>query len=364
MAVLNRLRHRLSLTQLSAHHVEESYTEVRRLRDTDRENTTTEEPDAELPDLDTFGPLELPPLFLPVQQNLYDPGERIPSYELSQEQHQHQMRSRLTGRTAPNIHSESGPPILTTTNFRGRYAENRPLRVREWVDRQAASPARSGRKTLKNLGLKFLNARQHILLAACRDISLIPCLLGLFQSWWVLVRAVPDTDYSGANSEAISQAISQANSVVTAARHSEHFLTGIWCIVAGYLLYSVLDGLMVRWIVTYSTTGAIVRMMSMSTILIAIEEYLVAAFLAEGYAYALHTWILISCALTVLYIVQNFVTSNIDLKGNRRARFFDFYNIVVFAVVPVGLASFITMVGVLRSLLILRLDIDARSGVV
>lgn len=356
MAVLSRLTHRLSLTQLSAHHVEESYTEVRRLRDTDRENTNTEDTDAELPDLDTFGPLELPLLFLPVQQNLYDPGERIPSYELSQEQHQHQIRHRLTLRTSLNTHSESGPPILTTTNFRGRYAENRPLRVREWVDRQAASPARSGRKTLKNLGLKFLNAKQHILLAACRDISLIPCLWGLFQSWWVLVRAAPRTDSSLAYSE--------VNSVVTAARHSEHFLTGIWCIVAGYLLYSVLDGLMVRWIVTYSTTGAIVRMMSMSTILIAIEEYLVAAFLAEGYAYALHTWILISCALTVLYIVQNFVTSNIDLKGNRRARFFDFYNIVVFAVVPVGLASFITMVGVLRSLLILRLDIDARSGVV
>lgn len=349
MAVLNRLRHRLSLSQLSAHHVEESYTAVRRLRDTERETVNIEPPPPELPDLDTFGPLELPPSFLPVQQNLYDPGERIPSYELSQEQHRSQVRPRLALRGGSTPLADASPPILTTTNFRGRYTESRPSRVREWDrDRVTASPARSGRKTLKNLGLKFLNARQHILLAFCRDVSLAPCIVGLFQSWWVLVRATPRVE--------------STSSVVTAARNSEHFLTGIWCIVAGYLLYSVLDGLMVRWIVTYSTTGAIVRMLSMSTILIAIERYLVAAFSAEGYAYALHTWILISCALTVLYIVQNFVTSNIDLKGNRRARFFDFYNIVVFAVVPVGLASFITMIGVLRSLLILRMDIDLQHA--
>ncbi|KAM9917382.1 hypothetical protein OXX80_013286 [Metschnikowia pulcherrima] len=128
-----------------------------------------------------------------------------------------------------------------------------------------------------------------------------------------------------------------------------------------YLSYSVLDGLMVRWIVSYTTTGSIVRMATMSAILVAIEQYLVAAFSAEGYNYALHTWILISCALTLLYIGQNFVTSNIDLKGKYRPRFFDFYNIVVFAVVPVGMASFITMIGLLRSLLILRLDVDQQG---
>lgn len=141
---------------------------------------------------------------------------------------------------------------------------------------------------------------------------------------------------------------------------SEHFLTGIWCIVAGYLLFSVLDGLMVRWIVGYSITGAIVRMAASTAILVAIEEFLLAALSAEGYNYALHTWILISCALTVLFIAQNFITSNIDLKGKYRPRFFDFYKIVVFAVVPVGMASFITMIGLLRSLLILRLDIDVQ----
>lgn len=291
----------------------------------------------------------------------FDPEERVPSYESSQEQHLTTLRpdhyrtvsllaTSLATSGAPATYfsgfspsptfssppafapnSVVSPPIMTTTNTRGRFT----------TVRRERTEAREG-KTLKSLGLKFLNARQHFLLAACRDVSLIPCLVGLFQSWWVLVLGTPQAGSTG----------------MTAARMSEHFLTGIWCIVAGYLLYSVLDGLMVRWIVTYSTSAAIVRMLSMLTILMAIEQYLVAAFSAKGYKYGLHTWILISCALTFLYIVQNFVTSNIDLKGKRRARFFDFYNIVVFAVVPVGMASFITMVGLLRALLILRLDID------
>lgn len=217
-------------------------------------------------------------------------------------------------------------------------------------------------KRLRTLGLKFLNARQHFLLAACRDVSLMPCLIGLSQSWWSCF-AGPAPIYGTNSGHMVSHLDAWGPRMprLTTARASERFLEGIWCIVAGYLLYSVLDGLMVRWIVSYSTTAAIVRMLSMSTILVAVERYLLAAFSAEGYNYGLHTWILISCALTLLYIVQNFITSNIDLKGKRRARFFDFYNIVVFAVVPVGLASFITMIGLLRSLLILRLDIDGLS---
>lgn len=258
-------------------------------------------PDSEIDEVGTLRRM------MPVQHAAFDPGERIPSYELSQEQHRRRLAQRVRPETS-----------------------------------RVERPVRRGR-SLKLLGLQFLNARQHFLLAVSRDISLVPCLVGLFQSWWVLLKG---------------PSVSAGSLGITSARLSEHFLTGVWCIVAAYLLYSVLDGLMVRWIVTYSTTGAIVRMLSMSAIMIVVEQYLVAAFSAEGYTYGLHTWIMISCALTILYIAQNFVTSNIDLKGQRRARFFDFYNIAVFAVVPVGLASFITMVGLLRSLLILRLDID------
>ncbi|WEJ95524.1 hypothetical protein PSN45_003044 [Yamadazyma tenuis] len=197
-------------------------------------------------------------------------------------------------------------------------------------------------KTLKSLGLKFLNARQHFALACCRDLSLIPCILGLFQSWG---RAFFDAEIRNSTS-------------LTQAKLPEHFLTGVWCIVAGYLSYSVLDSLMIRWIVTYSTSAAILRMLSMSTIIVTVEHYLLSSLSADGYKYGLHIWILISCCHTLVYIGQNFVTSNLDLKGKQKARFFDFYNIVVFAVVPVGLASFITMIGLLRSLLIVRLDIE------
>ena len=73
-------------------------------------------------------------------------------------------------------------------------------------------------------------------------------------------------------------------------------------------------------------------------------------------------WELYSNNLTPTQILKEGLSStcNIDLKGKYRPRFFDFYKIVVFAVVPVGMASFITMIGLLRSLLILRLDIDVQ----
>lgn len=299
----------------------------------------------------------VPPVTMPVQHQFYDPGERIPSYESSQEQHHGhplvhrthsgtQLPGLVSGVVATQPHAAvETPPVLTTTNMRNRFAAEPTLgRIRE----RENAPALGEKKTLKNFGLRLLNARQHFLLAACRDASLVPCLIGLSRSWWIFCLGWGSHDL--------------ASSLITSARVSEHFLTGVWCIVAGYLLFSVLDGLMVRWIVSYSTTGSIVRMATMSAILVVIEEYLVSALSAEGYKYELHTWILISCALTFLYIVQNFVTSNIDLRGNHQPRFFDLYNIVVFAVVPVGMASFITMIGLLRSLLILRLDIDQQGG--
>ncbi|GEQ68945.1 hypothetical protein JCM33374_g2615 [Metschnikowia sp. JCM 33374] len=301
------------------------------------------------------------PVTMSVQHEFYDPGERIPSYESSQEQHarrplrpsarsSHDLSGVISIRDAMPERGRSipleMPPVITTTNTRNRGGpDSGNGRARDRDSTQ--SPVRDEKRSLKTLGLKFLNARQHFLLAACRDFSLIPCVFGLCQSWWMLFKGVE---------------FEQSLNGITAARMSEHFLTGMWCLVAGYLSYSVLDGLMVRWIVSYTTTGSIVRMATMSAILVAVEQYLVAAFSAEGYNYALHTWILISCALTLLYILQNFITSNIDLKGKYRPRFFDFYNIVVFAVVPVGMASFITMVGLLRSLLILRLDVDQQSA--
>lgn len=138
---------------------------------------------------------------------------------------------------------------------------------------------------------------------------------------------------------------------------SELFMAGIWCIVSGYLSYAVLDGLMVRWIVTYSTPAAIVRMISCACLNVAMIQGLLSV-LSPDRTYLLHVWILISCISTVAYIIQSFVTSNLALE--KKSRYFDLYNIAVFAVVPVGLASFLTMVVLLRSLIILRLDIESK----
>ena len=56
------------------------------------------------------------------------------------------------------------------------------------------------------------------------------------------------------------------------------------------------------------------------------------------------------------YIIQNFVTSNLALE--HKSRSVDLYNIAVFAVVPVGIASFLTMISLLWSLMILRIDLE------
>lgn len=137
-------------------------------------------------------------------------------------------------------------------------------------------------------------------------------------------------------------------------RASELVLAGLWCIVSGYLSYSVLDGLMVRWIVTYSGFAAVLRMLSVSTLNLAMIQTL-HSILSPDRTFLLHIWILVCCIQTVAYAIQNFVTSNLALE-RRRPRSVDLLNIAVFAVVPVGIASFVTMLGLLRSLLILRLE--------
>ncbi|KAK6463423.1 N-glycosylation protein-domain-containing protein [Scheffersomyces coipomensis] len=358
----------------------------------------------------------------------FDPDESVPSYETSQFLHQHQYTSTNSMPQSANL-SRNSSLISTDTMFHAMHYNSVPIPPSLIPSISAAStigissshqppppppptqhlppplPSSSAtivansrkaelkKSSLKQLGLKFLNARQHFALALSRDVSLLPPLIGLVQSWSRMI------DHSEEPIDATNLELIKS---LTSARVSEHFLTGLWCIVAAYLSYSVLDGLIIRWIVIYSTPAAIVRVLSMSAIIITAERYLVSTFSADGYRYGLHIWILISCCLTLTYIGQNFVTSNLELKKSNplseqnspitmssnnnalsynqtsssssssqqqqpqvqktRARFFDFYNIVVFAVVPVGLASFITMIGLLRSLLILRIDIDQSFG--
>ncbi|KAG5361153.1 N-glycosylation protein [Yarrowia sp. C11] len=193
---------------------------------------------------------------------------------------------------------------------------------------------------LKILGLKFVNARLHFLLAVSRGLSVLPPFLGLY-------RCLLD---------AWKHRMGDEDSAISSTRSSESIMAGIWCIVAGYLAYAVLDGLMIRWIVTYSTPAAIVRMLSAATLNI-VMVHAVHSLISSEQAYQLHIWILISCVLTLAYIIQNFVTSNLALE--KKARSVDLIQIAVFAVVPVGMASFLTMLGLIRCLTIVQWDIEA-----
>ncbi|EJS41941.1 YNL080C [Saccharomyces arboricola H-6] len=324
--------------------------------------------------------------------------------------------------------------------------------------------------SMKTLSLNHLTAKQHMLMALCRDISLLPPLTYIFTSlrkawkvsmrtsiklyepqslrdaftyFWQKLNSAYDNnssfDGSGQEASGGSGKDSLLLSALTTARASEYLLCSLWCLVSLYLSYAILDSLMVRWIVKYSTVAAILRMFSMSLIIVTLELLLLSS-LSPELDYFLHTWILISCVLTAVYIWQSYLTSDLRYFRNREGevqedtsvreegdnvvgveggvnddphvvmtdedtvdtlrydtlsdnsddrllqvnrpsssnsqspkrskkppqnafnfttkRTIDLYKITVLCVVPVGLASFITMLGLLRNLFIQRLDIE------
>lgn len=281
--------------------------------------------------------------------------------------------------------------------------------------------------SIKTLSLNHLTAKQHMLLALCRDICLIPAgfhlCKALRKAYLISVKDIFNNKYNQDNNE-----IKILSNLITG-RASEYMLCALWCLVSLYLSFAILDNLMVRWIMKYSIMAVILRMFSMSLVLITIQLFLLNSLSPER-DYYLHTWILISCILTGLFIWQNYLTSNWNyIKGHHRhlhsravgtsraassssspspvvpkstldiqsdddddddelshaiygsddedgehrhrhttveenedppsrKRAFDIYNIIVFCVVPLGLASFITMLCLLRNLFIQRLDIE------
>ncbi|AHY77014.1 AQG_2a_G0046560.mRNA.1.CDS.1 [Saccharomyces cerevisiae] len=324
--------------------------------------------------------------------------------------------------------------------------------------------------SMKTLSLNHLTAKQHMLMALCRDISLLPPLTYIFTSlrkawrvsmrtsitlyepqslrdaftyFWQKLNSAYDNNssFEGASQKAVNGdgKDSLLLSALTTARASEYLLCSLWCLVSLYLSYAILDSLMVRWIVKYSTVAAILRMFSMSLIIVTLELLLLSS-LSPELDYFLHTWILISCVLTAVYIWQSYLTSDlryirnqegevqedtnvpeetedyedgeddadedshvvvadestVDVPSNdslsdnsdgglfpvnrpsvshsqspkrpkkypKKAfnfttkRTIDLYKITVLCVVPVGLASFITMLGLLRNLFIQRLDVE------
>ncbi|CCE63632.1 hypothetical protein TPHA_0F01480 [Tetrapisispora phaffii CBS 4417] len=325
--------------------------------------------------------------------------------------------------------------------------------------------------SVKTLSLNHLTAKQHLLMAVCRDFSLVLPIMYLFstmkKSYEVLyakkniqlydIQSITETlallwqsyKLNKSNTSISDSTLSTAYSTTTSSLsntsstlsdstnsnnsndisslltslikpdYSEYLLSAIWCVVSLYLTYSILDSLMVRWIVKYSTVAAIMRMFSMSILILAIELLLLNSFSPQS-EYYLHTWILISCILTAVYIWQSYLTSNLNYVSNddeeykndkiindnnnnsvsdgfqshpgdnsnssssdnlrtrnsgrkkkmpknykpfkfSKRRTIDLYKITVFCVVPVGVASFVTMVGLLRNLFIQRLDVQQIS---
>ncbi|GMM43762.1 Eos1 protein [Pichia kluyveri] len=259
------------------------------------------------------------------------------------------------------------------------------------------------RNKLKDYGLRRLNIKQHIIVTICRDIPLYSMLKSfiILISQWIKLIKIP------------------YNNVITV-RATEFFLASLWCLVSALLSYIILDGLMIRWMIMYDIKATIVRILSMSLMIIMIIEMFNYTFNNADNEFCLTVWILISCVLTIIFIIQCFQSNNsyIDNQFNSKAkdvvesiellrnrsnsnnhnrnnsnsysinnineemvydnandqsnsgiteiskvkkkfkRKIDLYNLVVFAVVPIGVASFISTIGLVRLLLILRLDVS------
>lgn len=269
------------------------------------------------------------------------------------------------------------------------------------------------RNKLKSYGLKRLNIRQHIIVTICRDIpiySMLKNFIVLISQWYKLMK-IPYNN-------------------ITTVRATEFFLASIWCLVSAMLSYTILDSLMVRWMLMYDIQAVIVRILSMSLIIVMVVEMFNYTFNNLDNEFCLTVWIFISCVLTLFFIIQCFLSNNLgieenlklkeissielsrnrtntsdgyssnnsnsnneditttttnnnnisnnnnhlgkshsrcnsgitendslDTTKNKFKRKIDLYNLVVFAVVPIGVASFVSMVGLVRLLLIMRLDI-------
>ncbi|ORY84200.1 N-glycosylation protein-domain-containing protein [Protomyces lactucae-debilis] len=117
--------------------------------------------------------------------------------------------------------------------------------------------------------------------------------------------------------------------------------TMLWASVACYLSFTFTDGLLLRWLFHYGPRATIIRLLSLN----AFNYYIstTALTLPSGRPSSdLPVWILLSLVLTAAYIVQDWLTSNLAATQSD-GRALNLIEIAVFCVVPVGMASFITM---------------------
>ncbi|GMM29398.1 Eos1 protein [Martiniozyma asiatica (nom. inval.)] len=182
--------------------------------------------------------------------------------------------------------------------------------------------------------LKRLPTHIHMILTICRDIPIYLMLKHYFvlvSQWYELIAK----DYKS----------------VTTVRATEYFLASLWCLVCILLSYLVLDALMTRWLSMYAVQATIVRLLSMSLFIVATTEWVNHTFNTSENGFSLTVWILVACLLTLVFIFQSVFDRKVDIK-----------QVVVFAVVPIGVASFVSTVCLVRIVVILRLEVLMEMG--
>ena len=83
----------------------------------------------------------------------------------------------------------------------------------------------------------------------------------------------------------------------------------LWCCVASYLSFNVTDGLMLRWMFNYGPRATLVRLLTIDAFNYYITSFLIGT--AKRFNLLLPAWIVISLLLTLAYIIQDWLTSNI-----------------------------------------------------
>ncbi|KAG4301563.1 hypothetical protein PCANB_001742 [Pneumocystis canis] len=124
----------------------------------------------------------------------------------------------------------------------------------------------------------------------------------------------------------------------------ETCMTGIWLFICAILSYRLTDGLLLRWIVKYSPKAILIRMMSLNMINVYFTTWLMSS--SNAFQRLVFS-IFMACIFACAYIIQNYITSDILLFGITKmqpTRQLNLAEIGVFTVVPIGLASFITMI--------------------
>ncbi|BFZ61912.1 hypothetical protein YB2330_002990 [Saitoella coloradoensis] len=245
--------------------------------------------------------------------------------------------------------------------------------VRGWtMEREDSLAQRISRRRSPRIALSLgIDPAYHIPLVAARSLSILPSVLGFLDALsTAYTHQYLTTDPHGGTGNVWKE---------FGDRECKTWELGaacMWCAVCGYLSFWFTDGLMLRWLIRYSPLATCIRLLSLSTINAALTYGIVWTewgWMREPSG-LLVAWIVEACVLTVAYTIQDWVTSDLSLpvapraqRSPRTVRFktsdddppsglekdkdeeggyreLDLVEVAVFAVVPVGMAGFVTMV--------------------